>query len=137
VVKLEHMKRRSSPLKVMGLLNEIKGPNGRLFYNPANLNGEARVALLIIFENGDEGELYCSPAVSDQLRKKKMTKGQLLSMPVIETMSFNRKDRNGNEIPDSAEIIYTVTLPGAEWKEMANVAPEVWTSGEYENLIEL
>jgi hypothetical protein len=131
------MKRRSSPLKVMGLLHEIKGPNGRLFYNPANLNGEARVLLVLKFENGDEGELYCSPAVSKNLREKKMSTAQLLSMPVIEVETFNRKDRNGNEIPDSAEIIYTVTLPGAEWKEMTDVAPEAWTSGEYENLIEL
>jgi len=136
MVKLEHLKRRSS-LKVMGLLHEIKGPKGKLFYNPANLNGTARVLLVLKFEEGHEGELYCSPAVSKHIREKTMSTAQLLSMPVIETETFNQKDRNGNEIPNSSETIYTVTLPGSELKEMTDVAPEVWTSGEYENLIEL
>ena len=124
MVQLEHLK-RSASLKVMGLLHEIKGPKGKLFYNPTNFKGTARVLLVIKFENGEEGDLFCSPAVSKHLRNKTMSTAQLLSMPVVEGKT--KPDEDGKQ-----EIIYSVTLPGSEIKEMKDVQPEAWKNSQEE-----
>ena len=113
----------------MGSLYEVRGINGKLLYSPTNLNGEARVLLIVRWEDGDEGEIYCSPKVSKNLRDKSMSTAQLLSMPVIETKTKNLKDSLGNEIPDSGEKVFIVSLPGlSDLQELADVKPEAWSA---------
>ena len=109
-IMLQHLT-QSTPATVIGKLVEILGEGGKIFISPSNFAGTKRIFLNLRTADGQEGNIFCSPAVSKLLREKKMSSGQLLGMPVIE--STTNKDKDGK-----TSVIYTVSLPGTELVEL-------------------
>lgn len=109
-IMLQHLT-QSTPATVIGKLDTIIGEGGKVFISPANFAGTKRIILNLRTAAGQQGNVYCSPAVSKLLREKKMSSGQLRGMPVIE--STTNKDADGK-----TTVIYTVTLPGVELVEL-------------------
>ena len=109
-IMLQHLT-QSTPATVIGKLVDILGEGGKIFISPSNFAGTKRIFLNLKTATGQEGNIFCSPAVSKLLREKKMSSGQLLGMPVIE--STTNKDKDGK-----TSVIYTVSLPGTELVEL-------------------
>jgi hypothetical protein len=107
---LQHLA-SSTPQVVVGKLVDVLGQGGKIFINPANFAGTKRIMLNLRTAAGQNGNVFCSPAVSKHLREKTMSTGQLLGMPLVE--STTNKDEEGKTTK-----IYTVTLPGTELVEL-------------------
>jgi hypothetical protein len=107
---LQHLA-QSTPQVVIGKLVEVLGQGGKIFINPANFAGTKRIVLNLRTADGQNGNVFCSPAISKHLREKTMSSGQLLGMPLVE--STTKKNEDGK-----TSVIYTVTLPGTELVEL-------------------
>ena len=123
---------KSEPSTVVGKLVEILGEGGKIFISPANFAGKSRIFLDLKTADGQQGRIFCSPAVSKHLREKTMSASQLLGMPVVE--STTKPDENGK-----TSIIYTVTLPGTELVELNVSEVKAWESApvSLEELVDL
>jgi len=97
----------TTAIETIGTLAEIVGPNGKVFYSPTNLAGDKRVFLDLKTADGQEGRIFCSPAVSKHLRDKTMKTSQLFGMPVI---LVTRVDGTRG---------YAVALPGSQLVELS------------------
>jgi hypothetical protein len=117
---LQHLA-SSTPQVVVGKLVEVLGQGGKIFINPANFAGTKRIVLNLRTAAGQNGNVFCSPAISKHLREKTMSTGQLLGMPLVE--STTKKDEEGK-----TATIYTVTLPGTELVELPVGELKEWQS---------
>jgi len=112
---LQHLAPTKS-IEVIGTLAEIVGTGGKVFYSPGNWDGDKRIFLELRTASGQEGRIFCSPAVSKHLREKTMKPSQLFGMPVA---LITRVDKTKG---------YTVTLPGSQLVELtAPTEVETWT----------
>ena len=112
---LQHLAPTKS-IEVIGTLSEIVGIGGKVLYSPGNWDGEKRIFLELRTASGQEGRIFCSPAVSKHLREKTMKASQLFGMPVA---LITRVDGTKG---------YTVTLPGSQLVELtAPTEIEAWT----------
>lgn len=127
-IMLQHLA-QSTPQVVVGKLIEILGKGGKIFISPTNFAGTKRIMLNLRTAAGQNGNVFCSPAVSKHLREKTMSTGQLLGMPLVE--STTNKDEDGKTTK-----IYTVTLPGTELVELPVGELKEW-QGTYLPLEEL
>lgn len=127
-IMLQHLA-SSTPQVVIGKLVDILGKGGKIFISPTNFAGTKRIMLNLRTAAGQNGNVFCSPAVSKHLREKTMSTGQLLGMPLVE--STTNKDEEGK-----TTIIYTVTLPGTELVELPVGKLKKW-EGTLINLEEL
>lgn len=109
-IMLQHLA-QSTPQVVIGKLVDVLGQGGKIFINPANFAGTKRIVLNLRTADGQNGNVFCSPAISKHLREKTMSSGQLLGMPLVE--STTKKNEDGK-----TSTIYTVTLPGTELVEL-------------------
>lgn len=117
---------KRTALNVVCTLNELIGEKGKVFYNPNNFKGTARIFLDLQLEDGSEGTIYCSPAVSKHLREHTMNVRQLKGMPIVKGLTTLRYDDQGNPLPQVE--VYTVSLPGATMEELDMSGPvEAWT----------
>jgi hypothetical protein len=126
---LQHLA-SSTPQVVVGKLVEVLGQGGKIFINPANFAGTKRIVLNLRTAAGQNGNVFCSPAISKHLREKTMSTGQLLGMPLVE--STTNKDADGK-----TSTIYTVTLPGTELVELPIGELKEWQSTLIVSLEEL
>lgn len=117
---LQHLA-QSAPQVVIGTLSKIIGEGGKIFISPSNFAGNKRIFLNLQTADGQKGNIFCSPKVSEHLRKKTMSVSQLLGMPVVE--STTNKDKDGK-----TSVIYTVTLPGTELVELHIGEVRSWES---------
>lgn len=105
-IMLQHLA-PTTAIETIGTLAEIVGPNGKVFISPTNFAGDKRIFLDLKTAEGQEGRIFCSPAVSKHLREKTMKASQLFGMPVA---LITRVDGTQG---------YTVTLPGSQLVELA------------------
>ncbi len=117
---LQHLA-QSTPQVVIGKLVDVLGQGGKIFISPTNFAGTKRIILNLRTAGGQNGNVFCSPAVSKHLRDKTMSTGQLLGMPLVE--STTNKNADGN-----TTTIYTVTLPGTELVELPVGELKEWQS---------
>lgn len=117
---LQHLA-QSAPQVVIGTLSKVIGEGGKIFISPSNFAGNKRIFLNLQTADGQKGNIFCSPKVSEHLRKKTMSVSQLLGMPVVE--STTNKDKDGK-----TSVIYTVTLPGTELVELHIGEVRSWES---------
>lgn len=111
----------SQTIETIGTLLEIVGSNGKIFVSPTNIAGDKRIFLDLKTADGQEGRIFCSPAVSKHLREKTMSLNQLFGMPVA---LVTRADKTQG---------YTVTLPGAQTVEItAPTVVEPWEQDKVE-----
>ena len=130
-IMLQHLA-QSTPQVVVGKLVDVLGQGGKIFISPTNFAGTKRIMLNLRTAAGQNGNVFCSPAVSKHLREKTMSTGQLLGMPLVE--STTNKDEEGK-----TTVIYTVTLPGTELVELPVGELKEWqgTSLPLEELVDL
>lgn len=103
---LQHLA-QTTAIETIGTLAEVLGPNGKVFISPTNIAGDKRIFLDLKTSDGQQGRIFCSPAVSKHLRDKTMKAAQLFGMPVA---VITRTDGSQG---------YTVTLPGSQLVELA------------------
>ncbi len=128
---LQHLT-QSAPSTVVGKLVDILGEGGKIFISPSNFAGTKRIFLNLQTADGQQGNIFCSPKVSEHLRKKTMSASQLLGMPVVE--STTKPNEEGK-----TSVIYTVTLPGTELVELNVSEVKAWESApvSLEELVDL
>lgn len=86
----------------LGTIESIIGENGSIGIVPSNFsNSEKRVIIVLEKENGTSTQITCSQAVSDGLRAKEISLGQLKSFEVKE------------QIAQSGEVYNQITMPSA------------------------
>ena len=119
-IMLQHLA-QSAPLTVVGKLVDIIGEGGKIFISPSNFAGNKRIFLNLQTASGQQGNIFCSPKVSEHLRKKTMSVSQLLGMPVVE--STTKADKDGK-----TSVVYSVTLPGSELVELNVGEVRSWES---------
>lgn len=86
----------------LGTIEEIAGAEGSIGFVPSNFaNSERRVIVVINKADGTSTQITCSQAVSDGLRAKEISLGQLKSFEVKE------------QIAQSGEVYNQITMPSA------------------------
>lgn len=86
----------------LGTIEEIAGLDGSIGFVPSNFaNSEKRVIVVINKADGTSTQITCSQAVSDGLRAKEISLGQLKSFEVKE------------QIAQSGEVYNQITMPSA------------------------
>lgn len=86
----------------LGTIEEIAGKDGSIGIVPSNFaNSEKRVIVVINKADGTSAQITCSQAVSDGLRAKEISIGQLKSFEVKE------------QIAQSGEVYNQITMPSA------------------------
>jgi len=74
----------------LGTVAEACGPEGRIEYSENNLLNEEKRCVIWLFnpDKSEEGKMiYCSPAVSELIRDKKLSVSQVMSMSIYEAFT--------------------------------------------------
>lgn len=74
----------------LGTVSEACGPLGYIEYSESNLRNDEKRCVIWLFnpDKSEEGKMiYCSPAVSELIRDKKLSVSQVMSMSIYEAFT--------------------------------------------------